>query len=57
MAMPADKNQSEFIDMGNRKIKIYPDNPADICGYIEAVLPAFTESEQYTISNGGINYL
>jgi SAM-dependent methyltransferase/predicted phosphodiesterase len=31
-----DKNQSEFIDMGNRKIKIYPDNPADICGYIEA---------------------
>jgi len=31
-----DKDQSEFIDMGNRKIKIYPDNPADICRYIEA---------------------
>ncbi len=31
-----DKNQSEFIDMGNRKIKIYPDNPVDICGHIEA---------------------
>ncbi|HHV59073.1 MAG TPA: class I SAM-dependent methyltransferase [Clostridiaceae bacterium] len=30
-----DKNQSEFIDMGNRKIKIYPDNPADICRYIK----------------------
>jgi hypothetical protein len=23
---------------------------------IEAVLPAFTESEQYTILSGGINY-
>ena len=25
-----DKNQSEFIDMGDRKIKIYPDNPNNI---------------------------
>ena len=29
-----DKNQSEFIDMGTRKIKIYPDNPTDICEFI-----------------------
>ena len=29
-----DKNQSEFIDIGTRKIKIYPDNPEDICGFI-----------------------
>ena len=29
-----DKNQSDFIDMGTRKIKIYPDNPADICHFI-----------------------
>ena len=29
-----DKNQSEYIDLGTRKIKIYPDNPADICDFI-----------------------
>ena len=29
-----DKNQSGFIDMGTRKIKIYPDNLTDICKYI-----------------------
>ena len=29
-----DKNQSEFIDMGTRKIKIYPDNITDICKFI-----------------------
>lgn len=31
--LSVDKNQSEFIDMGERKIKIYPDNPADILKY------------------------
>ncbi len=29
-----DKNQDEFIDMGDRKIKIYPDNPNDIRSYL-----------------------
>ena len=29
-----DKNQNEFIDMGDRKIKIYPDNPNDIRNYL-----------------------
>ncbi len=29
-----DKSQDEFIDMGTRKIKIYPDNPADIRDFI-----------------------
>ena len=29
-----DKNQSGFIDMGTRKIRIYPDNPTDISKYI-----------------------
>ena len=29
-----DKNQNDFIDMGTRKIKIYPDNPTDICSFI-----------------------
>ncbi len=29
-----DKNQSSFIDMGNRKVKIYPDNPEEICKFI-----------------------
>lgn len=30
-----DKNQSEYIDMGNRKIKIWPDNPSDILDIIK----------------------
>lgn len=29
-----DKNQNEYIDMGDRKVKIYPDNPDDICRYL-----------------------
>ena len=29
-----DKNQNEFIDMGDRKIKIYPDNPNNIRNYL-----------------------
>ena len=31
-----DKNQSEFIDIGTRKIKIYPDNADSITEYIKA---------------------
>lgn len=30
-----DKNQSDVIDMGIRKIHIYPDNTDDICRYID----------------------
>ena len=29
-----DKNQSDFIDMGTRKIKIYPDNLTDMADFI-----------------------
>ena len=29
-----DKNQTNFIDMGTRKIKVYPDNPVDICKFL-----------------------
>ena len=29
-----DKNQNEYIDMGNRKIKIYPDDPMEIQNYL-----------------------
>ena len=29
-----DKNQNSVIDMGTRQVKIYPDNPADICHFI-----------------------
>ena len=29
-----DKNNNEYIDMGDRKIKIYPDNPNDIRSYL-----------------------
>lgn len=31
-----DKNQSEYIDMGDRKIKIYPDKKNMICEYINS---------------------
>ena len=31
-----DKNQSEFIDMGDRKIKIYPDAPSNIRALLTA---------------------
>ena len=31
-----DKNQNEYIDMGDRKVKIYPDNPNDIRSYLSA---------------------
>ena len=31
-----DKNPSELIDIGTRKIKIYPDNAAAITKYIKA---------------------
>lgn len=29
-----DKNQNSVIDMGTRQVKIYPDNPADMCHFI-----------------------
>jgi len=29
-----DKNQNEYLDIGDRKIKIYPDNPSDIRSYL-----------------------
>ena len=31
-----DKNQDDYIEFTDRKIKVYPDNPDDICGYIKA---------------------
>ncbi len=41
-----DKNQNEYIDMGVRKIKIYPDNPNDIRGYLSITkLKIITEFE------------
>ncbi len=41
-----DKNQDDFIDMGTRKIKIYPDNPTDIDNFIlQAGLKPITQFE------------
>lgn len=34
--LSTDKNQSDYIDMGERKIKIHPDNPEDILKYVKA---------------------
>ena len=31
-----DKNQNEYIDMGDRRVKIYPENPNDIRSYLSA---------------------
>ena len=33
-ALSIEKNQNEYIDMGERKIKIYPDTPNDIRRYL-----------------------
>ena len=45
-ALSIDKNQNEYIDMGVRKIKIYPDNPNDICSYLSITkLKIITEFE------------
>ncbi|MDD2362113.1 MAG: class I SAM-dependent methyltransferase [Oscillospiraceae bacterium] len=30
-----DKNQDEYIEFTDRRIKVFPNNPDDICGYIE----------------------
>lgn len=35
LCLSLDKNQSEFIDMGNRKLRVFPDNPAIIEKCIE----------------------
>ena len=40
-----DKNQSEYIDTGTRRIKIYPDNVEKMAEYIRAA--GFTISNQY----------
>ena len=41
-----DKSQNEYIDMGDRRIKIYPDNPDDIRSYLSiAKLKIITEFE------------
>lgn len=31
-----DKKQNEYIDLKSRKIRVFPDNPEEICGYIKA---------------------
>ncbi len=33
LILAIDKNQNEYIDYGDRKIKIYPDNPNEIKEY------------------------
>lgn len=35
LVLSIDKSQDEYIDMGIRKLKIFPDNPNDICDYIK----------------------
>ena len=34
LVISIDKNQSDFIDMGTRKIRIYPDNPNDMAEFV-----------------------
>lgn len=41
-----DKNQNDFIDMGTRRVRIYPDNPTDICHFVsEANLTLINQFE------------
>ena len=53
-----DKNQNEYIDMGDRKIKIYPDNPNDVRSYLsisnlEIVNEFETDHAYVTVSKKG----
>ncbi len=47
-----DKNQNEFIDMGTRKIKIYPDDPDEICKFI--LKSKFTITERFETEHAHI---
>lgn len=40
--LSVDKNQSEYIDMGNRKIRIYPDMP-------DALIPIINETAMHVV--------
>lgn len=48
-----DKNQSEYIDMGNRKVRLYPDTPDKITAFIEltdmTVAKVFETDNAYVI--------
>ena len=53
-----DKNQSSYIDMGIRKVKIFPDNLEDICFFLsetnlELVGEFETENAYVTVSKKG----
>ena len=39
-----DKNQETWIDMGTRRVQIYPDDPAVIAEYIRAAGMTLTSS-------------
>ncbi len=43
--LSTDKNMSDYIDMGTRKIKVFPDNPKEISKYL--VLSGLKITEQY----------
>ncbi len=47
-----DKNQSEYIDMGTRKVKIYPDTPDNIISLINA--SSMTVASVFDIDNAYI---
>lgn len=51
-----DKNQSEYIDMGTRKVKIYPDTPNNIISLIKetamSVVNIFETENAYIIVSG-----
>ena len=47
-----DKNQSQYIDMGNRKIKVYPDTPDNIVSLVNAT--TMTVSRVLEIENAYI---
>lgn len=45
LVLSIDKNQSEYIDNGVRKIKVYPDKPDEMAGYIRTA--GLTILDQY----------
>ena len=52
LCLSLDKNRSEWIDMGTRRVKIYPDDPAETArlmtaaGLLKSPLPGVLVSRQ-----------
>ena len=49
--LSVDKNQSEYIDMGDYKLKVFPDNAEDVKTYAEKAKLKLREEFQTELAN------